>query len=1228
MVGMLSRILVAGYYGFGNTGDEAILAGMLAEMRRLNEDLDFVVISGDPQSTAALHHVRSIHWKDLDQIAAASKECDLFLLGGGGLFHDYWGVNPDDMLTENSYGISYYSGIPYLAALNNKPCVLYSAGVGPLLTDEGKEMTRSTADLCELITVRDIQSKEWLVSLGIQPDRIHVGSDPAFNLPIDHSFGKEYFAKLESKIGQLVIGVSIRPWEISISNQAWQQVVAEALDEIIRDLDATLLFLPFQRDETNDPLIDDYAASLALIEMMDQKDKVLILSDHVTPSQLAGVISQCDLLVGMRLHSLIFATMAGVAFVAIAYDPKIQQFVKELEVSAYAVPIGGMNKALLSSLIDRAWQNRLEIKTKLSNFFKKQAAAQQDTARKALALLDRPEKSNSIVLDIENLKAFGLRQTLRLGEKLSTIKNLNEQNRSLQREKLVLQEEKFVLQEEKFALQEEKAALQDGIQYLQGEIHVLNGQINRIKKSRSYRFARKIMGLRVMVLPIGSRREYYVRNIWRDLSGSRREGLLSIVKKWSRWFMRKNLSGTMEPVSLNGQLPYSRSRSYAKYSLLPQIQASEIAEAISALPDTTKPVRPDVVCFSIIKWEFRYQRPQQMMSQFAENGHRVFYINIADFLPAGSKQKYKLRKIKDNVYEITLSALRAPDVYGEVIEGENLESVLDSLDELRNKLFLNDTIGYVMIASWGAVALEAQNRWGWRIIYDCMDEWDTFPLIKQPLIQMEKELVRCADLLVVTAKKLYDKWHSYGTPIVLSRNGVDFDFFQKNLGENDLLKDLKGPVIGYYGAIADWFDLALVHYVAEQRPQYQFVFLGGIFDVDVSQLQLLPNVHLLGQQPYELMPKYLFDFDVCMIPFKINAVTQATDPVKLYEYLSAGKPVVSVDLSEISIYRDLIYTATSKENFLFNLDQAVNEDDPEIQAKRIELAKNNTWGNRYEIVNNGLKAVTPKASIIIVTYNNLLLNKICLESVYANTDYPNYEVIVVDNNSVDGTPAFLREFKQKQPDIKLILNETNYGFAKANNQGLAAAEGEYLVLLNNDTVVPPGWLTRLVKHLQDHTIGLVGPATNFAGNEARIPVLYNSWEEMEVFANEQTWQNDNQIADIHVLAMFCIAFRKCTFDEIGELDEEFGIGMFEDDDYAQRVRKNGYRTICALDAFVHHVGQASFKKLIRAGSYDPLFEKNKARYEAKWQTKWLPHKHGKLQSEAHVILYKKPAAEK
>jgi GT2 family glycosyltransferase/SAM-dependent methyltransferase/glycosyltransferase involved in cell wall biosynthesis len=636
--------------------------------------------------------------------------------------------------------------------------------------------------------------------------------------------------------------------------------------------------------------------------------------------------------------------------------------------------------------------------------------------------------------------------------------------------------------------------------------------------------------------------------------------------------------------------------------------------------------KADVVCFSIIDWEFRFQRPQQIMSQFAAHGHRVFYLSVSRFVAAGS-EPIRVTQIRDNVFEVSVAVERNPDIYGEVIGADgNLDAILGALDKLRRRYGIVDAIGYVMIASWERIASEAARRWGWRIAYDCMDEWENFPGINESILEAERRLVGSCDLLVVTAQLLLEKWSARSRPTVLARNGVDVGFYEKRYGPNALLADAKHPVVGYYGAIADWFDLELMTHVAKRRPDYTFVLLGGVFDVDVSQLSALPNVQLLGQQPYDTMPQYLYHFDACLIPFKVNPITEATDPVKLYEYLCAGKPVVSVALSEVRPYAEYVYLAETREEFLEKLDLAVREDDPELGERRVEFARAHTWEKRFDAVWAGVAEVTPKASIVVVTYNNLALNRLCLESIARNTEYPNYEVIVVDNASADGTPAYLKHVASRFPNVSVILNAENLGFAKANNQGIGRALGEYIVLLNNDTIVPPGWLTRLLRYLDDPQVGLVGPVTNFVGNEAKIDVPYTRYTEFETFARDYTTAHEGLVADIHMLAMFCIAMRRETYVKVGQLDEQFGLGMFEDDDYSHRVRESGLRVICAADIFIHHVGQASFKKLIRSGTYDELFDRNKGLFEAKWGIQWKPHTNRSLRFEPHFAATRQPEA--
>jgi GT2 family glycosyltransferase len=247
------------------------------------------------------------------------------------------------------------------------------------------------------------------------------------------------------------------------------------------------------------------------------------------------------------------------------------------------------------------------------------------------------------------------------------------------------------------------------------------------------------------------------------------------------------------------------------------------------------------------------------------------------------------------------------------------------------------------------------------------------------------------------------------------------------------------------------------------------------------------------------------------------------------------------------------------------------------------------------------------ASIVVVTHDNLVFTRLCLESVLAHTADRDFELIVVDNGSTDGTPTYLAKLAERHARVRAVINGSNMGFAPACNQGLALAGGDDLVLLNNDTLVPPGWLWRLQRHLRQADVGLVGPTTNRIGNEAEIDVDYSTWAELLAFAERRARQQDGRWIDIRTPAMFCLAMRRQTYLQLGPLDERYEVGLLEDDDYADRARQAGYKLRCVEDAFVHHFGEASFGKLVPTGDYARILDRNKSRYSEKWGHEWEPY---------------------
>ena len=630
--------------------------------------------------------------------------------------------------------------------------------------------------------------------------------------------------------------------------------------------------------------------------------------------------------------------------------------------------------------------------------------------------------------------------------------------------------------------------------------------------------------------------------------------------------------------------------------------------APSGTPASVPPDTPyDVVYFPIVGWGFRFQRSQHLCAQFAKHGHRVYYVRPS-FSPA---EAATLREHSRRVYDLVLPGPRWLNVHADALDPRMTRRLVRVLSEFQKTQGLRDVVCVVALPFWGPLAIRLRQTLGWTLVYDCMDDHAGFPTSHPEMVRAEMDLVAHSDLVATTGRGLHERWSPHAARCVLIPNAADFDHFStpEDAPPADV-RTLPKPIIGYVGAIAEWFDSRLVAELAKERPRWSFVLIGSTEGSDVRALQPLPNVHLLGERPYAGLPGYCQHFDACIVPFTLNRLTEAADPVKVYEYLSAGKPVVTVPLPEVAplVADGLAYEGRGAAAFLRALEQALSEDGPERRAARTAFARRHTWEARHLALRAAVAGAVPKSSIVIVTCNKAHLTALCLQSLWERTSYPNLEVIVVDNASQDDTAQMVQHMQRVHSNLRLIRNAENRGFAAATNQGLMASTGEILVLLNNDTVVTHGWLGGLVRHLSaDRSIGMVGPVTNFSGNESRIEVSYASLEDMHVFAQTYGGAHAGETRVLPMLGMFCVAFRRDVLARVGLLDERFGVGMFEDDDYAWRVRALGYRMVCAEDIFVHHFGRSSIKDLDTT-VYDTLFDRNRVLYERKWQTVWERHR--------------------
>ena len=189
----MTKVLIAGYYGAGNLGDEAILSCMLQELGKAIPDFEASVVSTDPADTTHRHGIPSVGYQDIPGLIAAARDSNLVILGGGGLFHDYWDVDPGTVLTPQQSGLAYYAGIPLLARLVGVPCMIYAVGVGPLRTEESRRLTAMAFELASVASVRDALSLDLVALVDKLSERarrrISLSSDPAFLIQLDEGHG-------------------------------------------------------------------------------------------------------------------------------------------------------------------------------------------------------------------------------------------------------------------------------------------------------------------------------------------------------------------------------------------------------------------------------------------------------------------------------------------------------------------------------------------------------------------------------------------------------------------------------------------------------------------------------------------------------------------------------------------------------------------------------------------------------------------------------------------------------------------------------------------------------------------------------------------------------------------------------------------------------------------------------------------------------------------------------
>lgn len=338
----MDKVFICGYYGFHNVGDEAILKAIIDDVKKVKSNIDISVLTYNSQFTKENYEVNPVSRSRIFSIIKTIKNCDLLILGGGSLLQD----------VTSSKSLIFYLALIFLAKLFGKKVMFYGNGYGPVNRKFNKLLIKSLVSKVDLVTLRDDISREELNNLGIT-DNVEVTADPTFTMKAcDSNRLNEIFSIEKIPTDKELVGISIRRWK---NDEKTKEVIASAIDHI-SELGAKVVLIPMKYP-------DDLDFSIEVNEMCNTKS--FIIENYYKPEEMLGIISKMTMLVGIRLHSLIFAAIENVPMVAIEYDPKVKAFIDLVNQESVG-DIGELDSINLCLGIDKVYYNRESYKKVLS----------------------------------------------------------------------------------------------------------------------------------------------------------------------------------------------------------------------------------------------------------------------------------------------------------------------------------------------------------------------------------------------------------------------------------------------------------------------------------------------------------------------------------------------------------------------------------------------------------------------------------------------------------------------------------------------------------------------------------------------------------------------------------------------------------------------------------------------------------------------------------------------
>jgi glycosyltransferase involved in cell wall biosynthesis len=353
-----------------------------------------------------------------------------------------------------------------------------------------------------------------------------------------------------------------------------------------------------------------------------------------------------------------------------------------------------------------------------------------------------------------------------------------------------------------------------------------------------------------------------------------------------------------------------------------------------------------IIVHSHLRWDFVWQRPQQLLSRLAQRND-VLFVEEPVYLDDIGSARLDLSLPMARVH-------RAVPMLPSTLRGQYDESIVTVRELVRRHIAADGSLGglFARPIQWFYTPMPAPAMIGafseCAVVYDCMDELSKFRFAPAELVDRERYLMSSADVVFAGGFKLSQSKAKYHGNVHFFGCGVDVAHFatarSADVEVPREISALTKPVIGYYGVIDERIDYELLRTIAESLPQAELVMVGPVVKVDPAELPQGHNIHWLGQRQYAELPAHVKGFDVCLMPFALNEATEYINPTKTLEYMAAGKPIVSTAVSDVvHNFTPVVAVARSHEEFVVEVRRAIESPNFELIARGLEQARSNSW---------------------------------------------------------------------------------------------------------------------------------------------------------------------------------------------------------------------------------------------------------------------------------------------